>query len=54
MERRYITVGTLNRYLKNKFDTDPNIQKVYLKGEVSNFKGQPLVCPLKLDTSPFK
>ena len=39
MERRYITVGTLNRYLKNKFDTDPNIQKVYLKGEVSNFKG---------------
>ena len=39
MERRYITVSTLNRYLKNKFDTDPNIQKVYLKGEVSNFKG---------------
>ena len=39
MEKRYITVGTLNRYLKNKFDTDPNIQKVYLKGEISNFKG---------------
>lgn len=39
MERRYITVGTLNRYLKNKFDTDPNIQKLYLKGEISNFKG---------------
>ena len=38
MERRYITVGTLNRYLKNKFDTDPNIQKVYLKGEVSDRK----------------
>lgn len=39
MERRYITVGTLNRYLKNKFDTDPNIQRLYLKGEISNFKG---------------
>lgn len=39
MERRYITVGTLNRYLKNKFDTDPNIQRVNLKGEISNFKG---------------
>lgn len=39
MEKRYITVGTLNRYLKNKFDTDPNIQRVCLKGEISNFKG---------------
>lgn len=39
MEKRYITVSTLNRYLKNKFDTDPNIQRVTLKGEISNFKG---------------
>lgn len=39
MEKRFITVGTLNRYLKNKFDTDPNIQSVNLKGEISNFKG---------------
>ena len=39
MERRFITVTTLNNYLKNKFDTDPNIQKVCLKGEISNFKG---------------
>ena len=39
MEKRYITVGTLNRYLKHQFDTDPNIQKVFLKGEISNFKG---------------
>ena len=39
MEKRYITVSTLNRYLKNKFDTDPNIQRVSLKGEISNFKG---------------
>ena len=39
MERRYITVTTLNKYLKNKFDTDPNIQTLFLKGEISNFKG---------------
>ena len=39
MEKRYITVSTLNRYLKNKFDTDPNIQRVSIKGEISNFKG---------------
>lgn len=39
MEKKYITVGTLNRYLKNKFDTDSNIQRVCLKGEISNFKG---------------
>ena len=39
MEKRYITVTTLNKYLKNKFDTDPHIQRVSLKGEISNFKG---------------
>ncbi len=39
MEKNYITVTTLNKYLKNKFDTDPNIQRVALKGEISNFKG---------------
>lgn len=39
MERRYITVTTLNKYLKNKFDTDPNIQTLGIKGEISNFKG---------------
>ena len=39
MERRYITVTTLNKYLKNKFDTDPHIQTLCLKGEISNYKG---------------
>lgn len=39
MEKRYITVTTLNKYLKNKFDTDPNLGRVSLKGEISNFKG---------------
>ncbi len=39
MEKKYITVTTLTKYLKNKFDTDPHIQKLSLKGEISNFKG---------------
>ena len=39
MEKKYITITTLNKYLKNKFDTDPNIRNISLKGEISNFKG---------------
>lgn len=34
----YITVGEINKYLKNLFDHDSNLQEVYLKGEISNFK----------------
>ncbi|MDD2208811.1 MAG: exodeoxyribonuclease VII large subunit [Bacilli bacterium] len=54
MEKRYITVSTLNRYLKNKFDTDPNLGRVSLKGEISNFKGHTrghLYFTLKDETS---
>ena len=32
-----ITVSTLVRYLKNKLDTDNNLQKVLVSGEISNF-----------------
>lgn len=38
MENKYITVSALNRYISYKFDTDANLQEVYLKGEISNFK----------------
>ena len=38
MDDKYITVTQLNRYLKFKFDGDPNLNNVYLKGEISNFK----------------
>lgn len=38
MEDKYITVSQLNRYLKFKFDQDPNLGHVFLKGEISNFK----------------
>lgn len=35
---KYLTVGALTKYLKFKFDSDDNLKKVYLKGEISNFK----------------
>ncbi len=38
MEDNYITVTQLSRYLKYKMDNDPNLMKVCLKGEISNFK----------------
>lgn len=38
MEDKYITVSQLSRYLKFKFDQDPNLGHVFLKGEISNFK----------------
>lgn len=38
MEDKYITVSQLSRYLKFKFDQDPNLGQVFLKGEISNFK----------------
>lgn len=38
MEEKYITVSQLSRYLKFKFDNDTNLNHVFLKGEISNFK----------------
>lgn len=38
MEDKYITVSQLNKYLKFKFDQDSNLNLVFLKGEISNFK----------------
>ncbi|MBR3161945.1 MAG: exodeoxyribonuclease VII large subunit [Bacilli bacterium] len=34
----YLTITQLSRYLKYKFDEDVNLKRVYLKGEISNFK----------------
>ena len=34
----YISVGQLNNYLKRKFEVDPHLEHVYLKGEISNSK----------------
>ena len=38
MKDNYLTITQLSRYLKYKFDEDNNLKKVYLKGEISNFK----------------
>jgi exodeoxyribonuclease VII large subunit len=35
---KYVTVTALNRYLKHMIDNDQNLQKIYLKAEISNFK----------------
>lgn len=38
MDNNYISVTALTRYIKYKIDNDVNLQEVYLKGEISNFK----------------
>ena len=38
MKDKYITVIQLTKYLKYKIDNDPNLDQVFLKGEISNFK----------------
>lgn len=38
MERKYYTITALNKAIKNMFDNKPELNRVYLKGEISNFK----------------
>lgn len=38
MNKDYITVTQLNKYIKYKIDNDSNLNTVFLKGEISNFK----------------
>ena len=38
MNTNYITVSQLTKYIKYKIDNDQNLVKIYLKGEISNFK----------------
>lgn len=38
MNDKYISVTALTRYIKYKLDNDKNLQEVYLRGEISNFK----------------
>ncbi|MGG4410156.1 exodeoxyribonuclease VII large subunit [Niallia taxi] len=38
MENRYLTIQALTKYIKRKFDADPHLQHVHVKGEISNFK----------------
>ncbi|MBQ3435852.1 MAG: exodeoxyribonuclease VII large subunit [Bacilli bacterium] len=38
MEDKYITITQLTKYIKYKIDNDINLNQVFLKGEISNFK----------------
>lgn len=35
---QYLTVQALTKYIKRKFDFDPHLQDVFVKGEISNYK----------------
>jgi len=38
---KHLSVTTLTKYLKMKFDKDPYLERVYLTGQVSNFRKRP-------------
>ncbi len=38
MNDKYITISQLTRYIKYKIDNDVNLNEVFIKGEISNFK----------------
>lgn len=39
--QQYLTVSALTQYIKRKFDVDPYLGKVYLTGEISNYRPRP-------------
>jgi len=38
MQDKYMKISDLNTYIKSIFDENPYLKKVYLRGEISNFK----------------
>ena len=41
MAQQYLSVTALTKYLKRKFDVDPYLERVFLTGEISNFRLRP-------------
>lgn len=41
MERQYVSVHALNRYIKAVLDNDMRLQTVYIRGEISNYRPHP-------------
>ncbi|USS87558.1 exodeoxyribonuclease VII large subunit [Fructilactobacillus hinvesii] len=41
MQHEYLTVTALNQYIKRKFERDPYLKRVYLTGEISNWRKRP-------------
>lgn len=37
-QEKYLTVTALTKYLKKKLEIDPHLKRIYLKGEISNYK----------------
>lgn len=37
-EKKYLTVTALNRYISKKIELDVHLNKIFIKGEISNFK----------------
>lgn len=37
-EKNYLSVSALTKYIKRKFDADPHLRDVHVRGEISNFK----------------
>ena len=37
-QQHTLTVSALTKYIKRKFDADPHLREVHVKGEISNFK----------------
>lgn len=51
---KYLSISTINKYLKDQFDRNEHLRCVFLKGEISNFKGHTtghLYFSLKDETS---
>ncbi|WP_318530570.1 exodeoxyribonuclease VII large subunit [Apilactobacillus micheneri] len=42
MSNDYLSVSDLTSYIKKKFDRDPYLGKIYLTGEISNFRLRPV------------
>ncbi|MCR8969324.1 exodeoxyribonuclease VII large subunit [Facklamia sp. 7083-14-GEN3] len=40
-QKNYITVGALSKYISQKFDRDPHIQRIRVLGEISNYRYRP-------------
>lgn len=41
MAQQYLTITAVTKYLKRKFDADPYLERIYLTGEISNFRRRP-------------
>ncbi|MFD2446006.1 exodeoxyribonuclease VII large subunit [Bacillus sp. CGMCC 1.16607] len=37
-DQKYLSVNALTKYIKRKFDVDPHLQDVLVRGEISNYK----------------